>query len=125
MDVATEVGIGHASAHRLFHDILHYCKVSSRWVPHPTAATVNDIATFGWQPLDHVPCSPDLAPSDFHFFPTLKRTLEGRHFTNEDVEAAVRTFVHTQDTEFYREGFFKLVKRWDKCISVVGDHVDK
>jgi hypothetical protein len=37
--------------------------------------------------------------SDFHFFPTLKRTLEGRHFTtNEDVEAPV----WTQDTDFYQ-----------------------
>jgi hypothetical protein len=34
--------------------------------------------------------SPNLVPSDFHFFPTLKRTLEGHHFTtNEEVEAAV------------------------------------
>jgi hypothetical protein len=39
-------------------------------------------------------------------FFTLKRTLEGRRFTtNEDVEAAVRT----QDTDFYKRGFFKLV----------------
>jgi histone-lysine N-methyltransferase SETMAR len=52
---------------------------------------VNHIVTFGWELLDHAPYSPDLAPSDFHFFPTLKRTLEGRCFTiNEDVEAAVR-----------------------------------
>jgi hypothetical protein len=84
--------------------------------PHTAAATVNHIATFG------CPYSPDLAPSDFHFFPALKRTLEGRRFTtNEDVEAAVRT----QDTDFYQREFFKLVKRWDKCISVGGDYVEK
>jgi transposase len=72
--------------------------------PHTAAATVNHIATFGWELLDHAPYSPDLAPSDFHFFPTLKRALEGRHFTtNEDVEAAVRTFLHTQDTDFYQQ----------------------
>jgi hypothetical protein len=66
--------------------------------------------------------SPELAPSDFHFFPTLKRTLDGRRLTtNEDVEAAVRT----QDTEFYQQGFFKLMKRWDKCINVGGDYVEK
>jgi hypothetical protein len=68
------------------------------------------------------PYSPDLVPSDFHFFPTLKRTLEGRHFTiNEDAEAAVRT----QDTDFYQQGFFKPVKWWDKCINVGGNHVEK
>jgi histone-lysine N-methyltransferase SETMAR len=55
--------------------------------PHTAAATVNNIAAFSWERLDHVPYSPNLAPSDFHIFPTLKRTLDGRCFTtNEDVE---------------------------------------
>jgi hypothetical protein len=90
--------------------------------PHTAAATVNHIDIFGWERLDHAPYSPDLTTSDFHFFPTLKRTLEGRRFTtNENVEASVRT----QDTDFYQQGFLKLVKRWDKCISVGGDYVEK
>jgi hypothetical protein len=90
--------------------------------PHKAAAAVNHIATFGWERLDHAPYSPHLAPSDFHFFPTLKRRLEGRRFTaNEDVEAAVRTWY----TDFHRQGFFKLVWRWDKCINVGGDYVEK
>jgi histone-lysine N-methyltransferase SETMAR len=91
-----------------------------------TAATVNDIATFGREHLDHTPYSSDLAPSDFHFFPALKRTFEGRCFTtNEDVEAAVRTFSPTQDTDFYQQGFFKLLKWWEKCINVSGEYVEK
>jgi hypothetical protein len=86
------------------------------------AAMVNHIATFGWEHLDYAPYSPDLAPSNFYFFPTLKRTLEERRFTtNEDTEAAVRT----HDTNFYQQGFFKLVMRWDKCINVGGDYVEK
>jgi histone-lysine N-methyltransferase SETMAR len=84
--------------------------------PHTTAATV----TFSWERLDHGPYSPDLAPSDFHFFPTLKRILEGRRFSsNEDTEAAVRI----QNTDFYQQR--KLVKLWDKCISVDGGYVEK
>jgi histone-lysine N-methyltransferase SETMAR len=90
--------------------------------PHTIATTVDPIAPVGWERLDHAPCSPDLAPSDFHFFPTLKKTLEGRLLTtNEDAEAAERT----QDTDFYQQGFFKLVKRWNKCINVGGDYVEK
>jgi hypothetical protein len=85
--------------------------------PHTTAVTADHIATFGWERLDHGPYSPEQAPSDFHFFPTLKRTLGVRRFTtNEDAEAAVRT----QDTDFYQQWFFKLVKWWEKCISVSG-----
>jgi hypothetical protein len=49
--------------------------------PHTAAATVNHVATFGWESLDHVPYSRDLAPSNFHFVPTLKTTLEGCRFT--------------------------------------------
>ncbi|PNF22711.1 hypothetical protein B7P43_G07115 [Cryptotermes secundus] len=30
--------------------------------------------------LEHPPCSPDLAPSDFFFFPKIKEMLKGRHF---------------------------------------------
>jgi hypothetical protein len=54
-------------------------------------------STFSWERLDHASYSPNLEPSDFHFFPTLKTTLEGRRFiADEEVEAAVRT----QDTDF-------------------------
>jgi hypothetical protein len=88
---------------------------------HTAAAPFNHIATFGWKHLV-VPYSRDLAPCDFHFFPSLKRTLGGRRFTtNEDAEAAI----WTQDTDFYQQGFFKLVKQWDKCINVGGDYVEK
>jgi hypothetical protein len=33
-NIAMEVSIGRASAHKLIHDILQYRKVSSMWVPH-------------------------------------------------------------------------------------------
>jgi hypothetical protein len=68
------------------------------------------------------PYSPDLVPSDLHFFLTLKRTLQGRHFTtNEDAEAAV----WTQDTDLYQQGFLKLVKWREECINISGDYVEK
>jgi hypothetical protein len=58
----------------------------------------------------------------FYFFPTLKRKLEWRRLTtNEDAEATLRT----QDTDCYQQGFFKLVKRWDKCINVGGDYIEE
>jgi hypothetical protein len=85
--------------------------------PHTATATVNRIATFGWERLDHAPYSPD-----FHLFTNLKRTLEGHRFiADEDFEAILRT----QNIYFYQQGLFKLVKRWDKCISVGGDYVEK
>jgi hypothetical protein len=68
--------------------------------PHMAAATINHI-TYCHLRLG-APGPRPYGP-DFHFFPTLKRTLEGRHFTiNKDAEAAIWTFIRTQDTNFYQ-----------------------
>jgi len=34
-------------------------------------------ADFWWEQFDHPPYSPDLAPSDYHLFPRLKKELGG------------------------------------------------
>jgi len=39
---------------------------------HLALATKKKLAYLGFQCLDHPPCSPDLAPSDYHLFPVLK-----------------------------------------------------
>jgi hypothetical protein len=52
--------------------------------------------------------------------------LGGRRFhNNEEVEMAVGERLRMQEPDFYRDGIFKLVPRWDKCISVLGDYVEK
>ncbi|KAJ9598788.1 hypothetical protein L9F63_026674, partial [Diploptera punctata] len=40
--------------------------------PHTARATVEKIRTFGWETLPHPPYSPDLAPSDYHLFASVK-----------------------------------------------------
>jgi len=40
---------------------------------HRTLATQKKLAYLGFQFLDHPPYSPDLAPSDNHLFPGLKK----------------------------------------------------
>ncbi|GFW93904.1 uncharacterized protein TNCV_4221831 [Trichonephila clavipes] len=50
------------------------------------------IDPFGWEVLDHAPCSPDLAPSDFRLFQYLKQSHGGKRFSdNEKVKAAVNS----------------------------------
>lgn len=39
--------------------------------------------------LPHIPCSPDLAPSDCIFFPNLKKLLRGVLTNNEEDSEAV------------------------------------
>ena len=50
---------------------------------HRALATRKKLACLGFQCLDHPPYSPDLAPSDYHLFPGLKKQLKGRHFSSE------------------------------------------
>jgi len=43
---------------------------------HTALATQKKVAYLGFQSLDHLPYSPDLAPSDYHLFPGLKKTIQ-------------------------------------------------
>ena len=63
----------------------------------------------GWEVLPHPPYSPDLAPSDYHFFGFVKNRMQGQHYeTNETLQTAVRQGLRAAATELYRKGIFKL-----------------
>jgi hypothetical protein len=52
--------------------------------------------------------------------------LEGRRFlSSEEVEMAVSEWLRMQEPNFFGDGIFKLMPRWDKCITVLGDYVEK
>ena len=56
--------------------------------PHVANKTVQKLRKFHWEFLEHPPYSPDLAPSDFHFFSLLKKFLAGQRFTCDVVSIA-------------------------------------
>ncbi|GFX95216.1 histone-lysine N-methyltransferase SETMAR [Trichonephila clavipes] len=58
--------------------------------------------------LDHAPYNPDLAPSDFHLFRYLKHGAK-RFSDNEEVKAAVNSWLSDQAVDFFEEGFQNLV----------------
>jgi len=66
-------------------------------------AAQKKLAYLGFQCPDHPPYSPDLAPSDYHLFPGLKKKqLIGRHFSSDaEVIAAVETWLDGQPFEFF------------------------
>jgi len=69
---------------------------------HRALATQKKLAYLGFQYLDHPPYSPDLAPSDYHLFPGLKKQLKGRHFSSDaEVIAAAQTWLDGQNSEFF------------------------
>jgi len=69
---------------------------------HRALATQKKLVYLGFQCLDHPPHSLDLAPSDYHLFPGLKKQLKGRHFLSDaEVTAATETWLDEQTSEFF------------------------
>jgi len=69
--------------------------------PHSANQTTATLRSFKWEVLQHPPCSPDLAPRDFHVFGPLKQHISGEHFPDDDaVERAVCACFRQQPQEF-------------------------
>ncbi|KAJ4433766.1 hypothetical protein ANN_16078 [Periplaneta americana] len=93
---------------------------------HTAASTRELLDQFGWEIFDHPPYSPDLALSDFRLFTKLKDFLGGTRFgSDEDLKKTVNTWLNELAAEEYNTGILKLVNRYDKCLNVGGDYVEK
>jgi hypothetical protein len=42
-----------------------------------------------------------------------------------EVKAAVKSWIREKSDEFFIDGLKKLVTRWEKCVSLNGDYVEK
>jgi hypothetical protein len=86
--------------------------------PHKSLRTQEHITKMGWMVLPHPPYSPNLAPSDFHLFRSLKDALSGTQFevANSVIEA-VKKWLRRQDKKCNRQGVHALVPRWRKASS--------
>ncbi|GBM43610.1 hypothetical protein AVEN_210551-1 [Araneus ventricosus] len=61
-----------------------------------------------------------------HLFPAMKSAISRRHFrSNEEVQLAVKNFLRSLGTDFYQDGFLKLISRYDKCINVGDECIEK
>jgi hypothetical protein len=76
--------------------------------------------------LGHPSYSKYLAPSDFCFFQKLKLFLAGQRFSsNQEAIAAVEGYFTDLTKNHYRDGIMALERRWNKCISLKRDYVEK
>ena len=93
---------------------------------HRALATYKKLAYPGFHYLDHLPYSPDLAPSDYHLFPGLKKRLKGRHFSSDaEVIPAAEILLDGQPSEFFfLSGLQKLEQRDKKCIELHGEYFE-
>ena len=92
---------------------------------HQALATQKKLAYLGVQCLDHPPYSPDLALSDYHLFPGLKKQLKGRHYSSDaEVIAAAETWLDRLPSEFFLSDLQKLEQWAKKCIELGGEYVE-
>lgn len=71
------------------------------------------------------PYSPDLAPSDYHLFPLLRKHLKRRTLVGkQQLEYEVNKFLTGLTGEVYSEGLDSLVPRHQKCILAGGEYIE-
>ena len=59
----------------------------------------------GYKVLPHLPYSPDLSPTNYHFFKHLDNFLQGKCFSNQqEVEKAFQEFTESWSLDFYTTG---------------------
>jgi hypothetical protein len=72
---------------------------------HNAAITHQKLADFQLEVLKNPAYSPDLAPSDYHLLPNLKKQLKGRKFSStEEATLAADGWVAAQPKEFFWMG---------------------
>ena len=94
--------------------------------PHAAIATTNKVHELGFRLLNHPPYSPDLAIADFHLFGPMKQPMRGRVFSSrEEVIAASNSSLRALPSTFWEEGFNKLLQRYEKCVNLKGEYVER
>jgi len=84
------------------------------------------IQNCGFEQLRHPPYSPDLAPSDYYLFRHLKKELRGKRFQDDDeLKSTTEHWLESRGENFYLKGIKELQTRWNKCIDVSGDYIEK
>ena len=85
---------------------------------HWAFATQKKLAYLGFQCLDRPPYSLDLAASEYHLFPGLKKQFKGCHFLSDTDLVGQTTF------QIFLSGLQKLEQQAKKCTVLRGEYVE-
>ncbi|CAJ0934544.1 unnamed protein product, partial [Mesorhabditis belari] len=80
--------------------------------PHVAKITQEKIERLGWELPVHPPYSPDIAPSDYHYFEDI-----------DDIKKWVSAFFQLKPGQFFQEGIHNLCKRWKNVIDSCGEYI--
>lgn len=93
---------------------------------HTSTVAMSKIHDLHFQLVPHAPYSPDMAPSDYHLFPKLKTALGGKKFSsNDEVITFVNQYFEDLPESHFKNGITALEHRWEKCISLCGEYIEK
>ena len=77
--------------------------------PHTSLVTRKKLLELGWEVMPNPPYSPDLVPSDYHWFRSLQNHLNGKKFdSNEPVKNELIQFFASKNQTFYQSEIIKL-----------------
>lgn len=94
--------------------------------PHTAKLTLQKLKQLGYEILPHPAYSPDVSPTDYHFFRSLSNFLQGKCFTKHDeVKKTFSDFLASRDADFYKIGIQQLVQRWEQVIDSDGCYFDE
>lgn len=94
--------------------------------PHVAADTQTTIANLGWEVMAHPAWSPDIAPSDYALFRSLKNSLPEEPFKDQShLENWLQSFFESKSTNFYADAIRDLPRRWALVVDHDGDYFDE
>ena len=88
---------------------------------HVTKPTLQKVNELGYKVLPHPPYSPDLSPTNYHFFKGLDNFLQGECFHKPT--GGRKCFVRgcrIWSPDFYAMWINKLISCWQKCVDCNG-----
>ncbi|KOX80733.1 Histone-lysine N-methyltransferase SETMAR [Melipona quadrifasciata] len=92
--------------------------------PHVALAVRQTLLLFDWDVLPHPPYSPDLAPSDYYLFLSLKNSLRGKSFKSiSEIKTHLDEYFTSKLKQFWKEGTMRLPERWKKVIEQNGSYI--
>ncbi|GBN54993.1 hypothetical protein AVEN_215495-1 [Araneus ventricosus] len=95
-------------------------------LPHNIVVTQQLLEQFKRDVSDHPAYGPDLATSDFHLFPELKNCLGDQSFQkNEEIQIKIKEPSHIIGGNVLRREIGNLAHRYEKCLKLHGDSVEK
>ena len=92
--------------------------------PHISLVTRQKLRELGREILMHPPYGPDLAPSDYHLFRSLKNSLNGVKLASKEVcENHLVQFFAQKSQKFSSVGIMILPDKWQKIIDQNGTYI--